>query len=74
MTEAKAYILIDANGDYVVDGDVDNLDANFNENVGVPTHPTRVLSITLQVPEPSAIELTADVPADEVAEIAMKVA
>lgn len=71
--EIKAYALIDANGDYVIAADEDGLIEKFAEDFGDPTHPTRVLEISISLPTPSAVKLAADVGMEGVDKITMQV-
>lgn len=71
--EVKLFVMVDSAENYVVCADDDDLDTLFNNEQGAPKHPTRVLEITLDVPLPSYVQLSAKVPEEEVEEITMKV-
>lgn len=67
--EVKVYVLIDASETYWVDTDPD---AICGDDASSVVHPTRLLEITLEVPPPAAVELSAEVPADTVPTVPVK--
>jgi hypothetical protein len=65
VVEVQAWVLVDADGSWVVGKNPDELHERYVEDVGEETGtPRRVFSITLKVPVPTVVELVADVPAE----------
>lgn len=62
MMTVEIYLLIDSNGDYVTHHEMDELAQLFEDTHGMPVQPTRVYELNLQVPEPKAVSIRADIP------------
>lgn len=69
MTEIVLHILIDSSGNYVAHDDEAEIDQKFTDTHDAPVHPTRLLTVTLSLPLPSTVQLSATVPADAVPDV-----
>jgi hypothetical protein len=63
MAEVVAWVLVDEHGNWVVDGDPDNVGTRWEEEVGErnSSDATRLVKVVLQVPKPRPVVVAATV-------------
>lgn len=68
------WVLMDAQGDYGVGRDEDDVHNNYTDNVGDMPSGTRLIKVKLSVPLPSVVEMTGDVPEEKAVGAVLQVA
>lgn len=61
-TEIEFSIMIDGDGDFVVDKNADNLGEQYENEIGSPPNISRVFTFTLTVPLPKPATVSAVIP------------
>lgn len=61
-TEIEFSVMIDGDGNFVVDTDADNLGSKYEDEIGSPPNVSRVFTFKLTVPLPKPATVTAVVP------------
>jgi hypothetical protein len=62
LIEVEAWVLVDADGNWVVAANTDDLHTRYTEDVGDDTQtPRRTFCVKIRVPKPRVCELTAEV-------------
>lgn len=73
MVEIELLVMVDADGNFEIGRDADDLKTRWEENVGelAPTA-TRMVAVKLKVPTPVVVEVEAEI-AEEPEEVGLKV-
>lgn len=76
MIEIEAWVCVDADGQWVVAGNTDDLHRRYTEDIGEDTQtPRRTFCVKIKVPRPAVVEVEIEVPAEpDVATAKVKVA
>lgn len=61
-TEIEFSIMIDGDGNFVVDSDPDNLGSRYEDEIGSPPNVSRVITLKLTVPLPKPTTVSAIIP------------
>ena len=62
-TDLEFFVMVDQDGDFVIDTDPDNLGSRYEDEISsTPPNASRVFSFKLTVPLPKPTEVTAVVP------------
>lgn len=70
--QVEVWVVVDENGDYVVDTASDSAEEKYGDDIGRTGIATRMVKVTLKVPYPKPIEVTAELP-EESSEVAVAV-
>jgi phosphoenolpyruvate carboxylase len=65
FAECEVWVLVDESGDYVCAKQSDDLSQLYEDEMGEVELGRRYVKLTVRVPLPTPIEITADVPAEE---------
>lgn len=64
MRDFEVWILVDETGDYAVGEDANTAAERYADNIGNGAGAMRSVKVTLRIPLPKPIEVTAEIPAE----------